>query len=268
MPRALKTAALMLAAMTLPALAAPAPSSKAPEARIGNPVPASLLDALQKASKGGLGLAVTPESTNLKAIDGPRLNSSNKVGVLYIGANFCPYCAGQRWVILLTLLRFGKFDGVTYMMSSSKDAYPDTPTFSFEKAAYTSDYVDFVPVETADREGKKLMTPSKEQSQIFSKFDAPPYTPVFGGIPFVYIDGQYVVTRPMLTPSEVVGMSWGAIVQAFSNPQSSLFQSVMPQVNLFTAAVCRLDGGDPDDVCSATGVTAANGALLGLSVTH
>lgn len=270
MPRALKTAAFMLAATTLSALAAPSPAaSQGPsEALIGKPVPASLLDALHKASLGGLDLAVAPDPLNVKAVDGPRVNEGNKVGVLYIGADFCPYCAGQRWVILLTLLRFGSFDGVSYMLSSPSDAFPDTATFSFEKAVYTSDQVDFVPVETANREGKKLMEPTKEQHQIFTKFDAPPYTPYFGGIPFVYIDGQYVVTVPMMAPSEVVGLDWDAIVKALSNPQSALFQKVMPQVNSFTAAICRLDGGNPDDVCSATGVTAANGALLGLSVTH
>lgn len=266
MSRALKSAVLVLAAMTLPALAAaaapPAASNGSSKSLIGTPVPASLLDTLQKASQSGLGLAVAPDPLDLETIDGQRVGSGNKVGMLYIGADFCPYCAGQRWVLLLTLLRFGKLDGVTYMMSSSHDAFPDTATFSFDKSTYNSDYVDFIPVETSDREGKKLMEPTKEQKAIYSKFDAPPYTQVFGGIPFVYIDGQYLLKQPMLAPSLLVGMGWDAIVQTLSNPQTSLFQTVMPQVNSLTAAICRLDGGDPDDVCSATGVTAANGALL------
>lgn len=263
MSRPLIATASALVLLAAPAIAlGAAPSGPA---AIGQPVAPALISQLQKASQAGLGLAAPPETLDFKAISGPRVATGNKVGILYIGANFCPYCAGQRWVLVLTLLRFGKFDGLTYMMSSSTDAYPDTPTFSFDKATYTSKYVDFTPVETADREGHRLMQPTKAQNDIFSKFDAPPYTVSFEGIPFVYVDGEYVMTRPMLMPDELVGMDWQRVVKTLSNPQSALFQSVMPQVNSFTAAICRLDGGNPDSVCSAAGVTTANGALLGLA---
>lgn len=270
MPRTLRIAALALAVLAAPALASglldtgsngPAPSMAA---KLNTPVAPGLLATLQKASKDGLGLATVPPVVDLRQINGPRVATGNKVGLFYMGADFCPYCAGQRWALVLTLLRFGKLDGVEYMLSSSNDAYPDTPTFSFQKAKYTSDYVDFQPVETSDRNGHKLMTPTKKQSSIYGTYDAPPYTQVFGAIPFVYVDGQYLLTRPMLMPNEIVGDDWQGVAKQLANSQSSLFQSVMPQVNALTAAICRLDGGNPDDVCSAPGVTAANGALLQL----
>lgn len=235
------------------------------KAVIGEPVPGDLLAELQKASTAGLSYPAPPEQVALKAISGPRVASGNKVGMLYIGADFCPYCAAQRWVLMLTLLRFGRLDGVIYMRSSPTDVYPNTATFSFNKARYASDYLEFTAVETANREGHRLMKPTEAQNAIFTKFDAPPYTEVFEGIPFVYIDGAYVMTRPMMMPTKLVGKTWHAIGAELSNSQSSLFQSIMPQVNTLTAAVCRLDGGNPDDVCSAPGVTAANGALLALA---
>lgn len=268
MPHVSRFAALALAVAATPVLAAAGPGAKnadpAPPvaAQINHPIPANLLATLHKASQEGLGLSRTPDHVYLRAINGPRLNGGDKVGLLYIGADFCPYCAGQRWALVLTLVRFGKLDGLEYMASSPHDVYPNTPTFSFQHATYDSKYIAFYPVETADRMGKPLKQPNKAQNAIFNTFDKPPYTPGFGSIPFVYVDGQYMLTRPLVLPGQLSGMDWGRAATAFANPGSGLFQSVMPQVNALTAAICRLDGGNPDDICSAPGVTAANGALL------
>lgn len=270
MPRGFRFAAAALAVAAAPALAAGPFGSNgggtSPQlaARLNRPVPAALLATLHKASHEGLGLSQAPEQVYLKQISGPRVSNGDKVGVLYIGADFCPYCAGQRWALVLTLARFGKFGGLEYMASSPHDVYPNTPTVSFQHASYQSKYVAFYPVETADRDGRALQHPSKAQNAIFNKFDAPPYTPDYGSIPFVYVDGQYLVTRPLLLPAEISGMNWEQTAAALANPASNVFQHVMPQVNALTAAICRLDGGDPDAICSAPGVTAANGALFRL----
>ncbi|MGH8162553.1 MAG: DUF929 family protein [Gammaproteobacteria bacterium] len=233
--------------------------------KLNKPVPADLIATLKKASTAGLALGTTVHSPKLKAVNGPRLDGiKNKVGLLYMGADFCPYCAGQRWGLILTLLRFGKFEGLEYMLSSPTDVYANTPTFSFNKATYTSDYVALQAVETADRNGGRLMTPTKQQNQITTKYDAPPYAQVFGAIPFIYLDGQYILNYPMVLPTELTGMDWEKAANTLANPQSPMFQKAMPKVNMLTAAICRLDGGDPDAVCSAPGVIAANGALLRL----
>ncbi len=231
-------------------------------AKIDHAVPQAMLKDLAQASQSGLSLPPGPGTTlYLKPLDGPRVAKGNKVGILYVGADFCPFCAGQRWALVLTLMRFGTFHGLQFMASSPTDVFANTPTFSFQKSTYKSKYVDFTPVETADRKGKKLETMNKAQNAIFNKFDMPPYAPTYGGIPFVYIDGQYMVSRPMVAPNELSGMDWAQVVASFKNQGSNLFQSVMPQVNALSAAICSLDGGNPDDVCSAPGVTAANATL-------
>ncbi len=233
--------------------------------KLNQPVPENLVTTLKKASTAGLKLGTIPPKPALKAVDGPRLDGTkNKIGLLYMGADFCPYCAGQRWGLILTLLRFGKFAGLEYMLSSPTDVYANTPTFSFNKATYSSDYVALQAVEIRDRNGGQLMKPTKQQKQITAKFDSPPYTQVFGGIPFIYLDGQYILSRPMLLPAALSGMDWQKAANTLANPQSPMFQKVMPRVNMLTAAICRLDGGNPDAVCSAPGVIAANGALLRL----
>ena len=35
----------------------------------------------------------------------PPLTSGGHPAVLYIGAEYCPYCAAERWAIVMTLLR-------------------------------------------------------------------------------------------------------------------------------------------------------------------
>ncbi|MGH8127293.1 MAG: DUF929 family protein [Gammaproteobacteria bacterium] len=271
MSRLFKFAALGCALLAAPAFAAGAFGSGKPAtppavaAKINHTVPASLLSALTTASKLGLGLA-PPANTTLymKAINGPRVAKGDKVGVLYVGADYCPYCAGQRWALVLSLLRFGTFDNLEYMASSARDVYANTPTFSFQHAKYKSKYVTLTAVETADRDYHALQSMTKAQNDIFNTFDAPPHVPQFGSIPFVYIGGQYIVYLPMVSPNMLANMDWAQIAKTLGTPSSKLYQTSMPQINAFTAAICRLDGGNPDAVCSAPGVTAANAALFHL----
>ena len=273
MPRLVAIAALLTTAATVaftPAawaqfnifgLSAP----KTPVALAKNlnlPVAPELLTTLAQASQLGLAFRAKPDPTDLKAIPGSRLTTDRKVGLLYVGADFCPYCAGERWGLVLTLLRFGKLSGLRYMLSTADDVYPNTATVTFQHASYQSPYLDFQAVETADRAGHPLMTPNKSQMKILSTFDAPPYTRFTESIPFVYLDGKYELGQLLVTPDRLKGKDWQQIATALANPKSVLFQNVMPRVNLLTAAICHLDGGKPVDVCTAPGVAAAKGVLV------
>ncbi|MGH3293687.1 MAG: DUF929 family protein, partial [Trebonia sp.] len=75
------------------------------------------------------------------------LTSGGKPEVLYLGAEYCPYCASQRWAMVNALSRFGTFSGLTTTHSSSTDADPNTPTWTFYKSTYTSNYINFTSVE-------------------------------------------------------------------------------------------------------------------------
>ncbi|HEX7340273.1 MAG TPA: DUF929 family protein [Rhodanobacteraceae bacterium] len=230
--------------------------------KLDKPVAPALVATLDKASQSGLAVKTTPTPVYLSAIDGADLGTGGKVGVLYMGGDFCPYCAGQRWGLMLTLLRFGRFSGLHYMLSSDTDVYPSTPTVTFQHATYTSKYVDFQAVELSDRDGKQLMQPDALQKKIFLKFDAPPYTRYAQGIPFVYVDGHYMLSAPIVLPSQIHGLNWQQIANALGSPNSPLAQAVMPRVNLLTAAICqRLGAKGPAKVCKAPGVKAAAAKL-------
>src|SRR5204862_473860 len=116
-----------------------------------------------------------------------------KALVVYIGAEYCPFCAAERWPIVIALSRFGTFSGLQLTTSASDDAFPNTPTFSFHGATYQSKYLTLQAVELRTRTGEPLDALTAEQQQVFTTYDAAPYTSKPGTIPFIDFGGRYLV---------------------------------------------------------------------------
>ena len=53
--------------------------------------------------------------------------------ILYMGAEYCPYCAAQRWSTIIALSRFGKFSGLGNMSSYSGRRLPQHSDFHLLK---------------------------------------------------------------------------------------------------------------------------------------
>ena len=73
-------------------------------------VPASALDTV-----GAGGGSVTAKPTS---ISGAALTANGKPEVFYLGAEYCPYCAAERWAMIVALSRFGTFSGLSTVHSS------------------------------------------------------------------------------------------------------------------------------------------------------
>ena len=189
----------------------------------------------------------------------PPLTSNGKPEIVYIGAEYCPYCAAQRWALTQALSRFGTFTNVGETTSSSTDVYADTPTFSYSGSKYTSPYVVFTPVEMKDRNGQPLDKPTAAQQALLAKYDAPPYVDASskGAIPFLYIGGKYQQVGTSLNPQLLSGMSFSDITASIQDQSSATGQSILGAANFLTASICETTGQKPADVCSAAGVTAA-----------
>jgi len=214
----------------------PNPSATAQIVSTITSLPASELDAV------GQGTA-----TNLvKPISGTTLaGSTGKPEVFYYGAEFCPYCAAQRWPLIIALSRFGSFSGLQTTTSSSTDAFPDTKTFTFRSASYTSQYVDFRAVETTDRDQKPLQSPTAAEQQLVSSYDSG------GTIPFIDFANKYVATGAMYSPDAIGGMSWLAVADVLKQADSTQAKAILGSANLITAAVCKVTGDKPAEVCSS-----------------
>jgi Domain of unknown function (DUF929) len=191
----------------------------------------------------------------LKAIPGTPVKQGGKPLIAYLGADYCPYCAAQRWPLVTALQRFGTFTNLGATHSSSVDVFPNTPTFSFHGAGYTSKYIAFNGVEVATNQVQgntyaPLDTPTALESSLAHKFDPG------GTIPFTYL-GSYASTGASYNPQILAGMTMQQIAQAARNPVSPQSQAILGTANMLTAAICKQTGGQPANVCSAPGVTAA-----------
>jgi thiol-disulfide isomerase/thioredoxin len=180
----------------------------------------------------------------VKPISGSTLTgASGRPEVVYIGAEYCPYCAAQRWPLIIALSRFGTFSGLQTTTSSSTDVYPNTITFTFRSATYTSQYIDFHSVETLDRDQNKLQTPSSTDQQLIARYG--------GSIPFLDFGNHYASTGAYYLPDIISGMSWLALADTLKQPDSAQAKAIIGSANLMTAAICKMNGDQPASVCSS-----------------
>jgi hypothetical protein len=216
-------------------------------------VPASTLNAV---GAGGSSLG-----GGIKGISGPPLTANGKPEVFYDGAEYCPFCAANRWAMIVALSRFGTFTGLKTIHSSTTDNPSNVPTWTFYGSTYTSPYITFAPVEdlgnVADSAGQypTLQTPTAAQTALLKKYDGPPYVPATsaGAIPFVDFGGKYMQSGDlsMLSPSNLTG-NWAKIAGDLKNPSTSNAKAVGAAANFMTAAICKLTNNQPATACTPT----------------
>jgi hypothetical protein len=214
-------------------------------------VPASTLDA-------GTTAGVTP----VQPIAGhqPLLTSGGKPEVLYVGADYCPFCAAERWALTVALSRFGTFHGLHFLHSSSTDYYPDTPTLTFYKSTYTSRYLTFSPVEMQTVSRAPLQRLTASQQAVFTKYDSPPYVPSQNKLTFPFVDlgNRALISGAQYSPGALSGLTWSQVAAAIKNPHSAIGKEINGAASMITAELCKLTNGQPGNVCSSTGVKAAS----------
>jgi thiol-disulfide isomerase/thioredoxin len=221
-------------------------------------VPATVLDKVGAGPTGST--AVAP----LKAISSPPMSLNGKPEMLYIGAEYCPYCAAERWAMVQALSRFGTFSNLHFIHSTSNDVYSNTSTLTFYKSSYTSKYLTFRSVETFTVDNKPLEKPTTAETALLNKFGQ-------GSFPFVDIDGKYVVSGAQYLPSVLgttstqdpthFGLTWAQIGKDMQNPNSPVGQAIIGSANHITAAICKVTNDQPANVCKSTSVTSVGGNI-------
>lgn len=191
-----------------------------------------------------------------KKTSGTPLTADGKPRVLYVGAEYCPFCAAERWALAVALSRFGTLTNLGQTASASDDSYPNTNTLSFHGATYSSKFLSFTGYEQLTRTKKPLDTLAPADQQVYDA--AMPG----GGIPFVDIGGVYLSSGASYDPGMLAGMSHAEIAAAIADPTSDVGKAIIGSANVFSAALCKVTGGQPASVCTSSGVATAT-RLLG-----
>jgi hypothetical protein len=222
-------------------------------------VPASTLNTV---GNGGGSVSAKPTTTG-----GTALTSGGKPEMLYMGAEYCPYCAAERWAMIVALSRFGTFSGLTTIDSAkangagNAEPYPNTPTWTFVNAKFSSQYLAFSTVEMQTNIPDKstgtytnLQKPTAAQTALINKYDAAPYesSADAGSIPFIDFGNKYMIVGASYTPQVLSGLSWSQIATDLSNPSSPVAEGVDGTANYITAAICKMTGNQPASACTST----------------
>lgn len=189
--------------------------------------------------------------------------------ILYVGAEYCPFCAAQRWATIAALGRFGTWSRLGNTESSSVDKYGNTPTFTFLRAKFTSKYLAFRGVELFDNVYRansnppwgKLMSLTPTESALFATYDTSHYLNMSptddGSIPFISMGNAYLMSGASFDPGLLSGLTRNQIAANLSSAKNPVTRVILTSANEQTAALCTLTHQRPGRVCSSPGVLAA-----------
>ena len=200
-------------------------------------------------------------SNYVKLPGGTPWHVGTKPIVVYIGAEYCPFCSFMRWPLIIALMRFGNFTGLRYMQSSSSDVYPNTDTFTFVNSTYSSPYIVFEPIEHETRtpvsQGGPVLQPiPSNYSSVFSNYGS--------GYPLLDVASKYVLPGTLYYPDHLgggAGGNWTLDIQAVGTSGGQLSYNVLPAAIAITALVCGATGDNPGSVCNNPAITAYKSSI-------
>jgi len=201
--------------------------------------------------------------------------SGSSPSILYYGAEYCPYCAAERWAIVVALARFGTWSGLQTTASGLLDS--DYSTLTFSKARYSSPYVHFASIEactnTPDPKATgcsgygHLQDPTTEERAVLAKYASSAFVPGDRqgiSFPYVDIDNKVLLSGSTYQPTVLTNLTQAQIAGSLSDATNPLTQAIVGTANYITAGICAATGGRPSNVCTSRGVEAAASALSAL----
>ena len=193
-------------------------------------------------------------SANLQTASGAPYTANGKPVVVYIGGDFCPYCAAERWALLISLSRFGNFTNLHYMTSANDEG--DYATFTFTGSNYTSKYVSFQPFEQENRDNSpKQAVPSNYSAGFDNSY------------PFVNFGNSYILHTLIPDPQILSGKNWTQIFSEISTGDTT-GTTIQEGANAVTALICKIlpasDASTPaGSVCSDYSIATTTIGLAG-----
>jgi len=218
----------------------------------GTPVPTALTNKLMSIPLSSLVSAPSSGvTTSPQTISDPTLKVNGKPDLLFIGAEFCPICATERWAMYVALSKFGTFSPQPGQIHSAvRDG--DISTLTFYKTTYTSPYFTFTPVETTTNQPDgnyyvTLQTPTPAQQKLWVSHTGESF-------PWLDFGGKMELTSAQYNPNELEGLSFNTIASDIGNNSTQVGADIDASAKVLVQTICStLTGGQPANVCSAVG---------------
>jgi hypothetical protein len=219
-------------------------------------VPSSALAAAAQEALGSRKIALAGPTLHPSQ---PLLMLDGKPEIFFAGSEACPFCAVQRWGMIVALGQFGTFSNLHLMQSATTEP-PVVSSFTFFGSSYESPYISFVPVEVVSNVPHgygfaHLQRLSPFERALLGRFDPPQQTP------FIDVANRFTRIDSTVQPGLVAGMSWTQIVGSLRRPASVPAQAIAGEAEVLTAELCEATNGNPDSVCSAPIVKQYEAAL-------
>jgi hypothetical protein len=171
---------------------------------------------------------------------GAPLSIDGKPGVVFVSEESCPYCAAERWPVVIALSHFGTWRNLGATTSSSTDVYPSTATFSFRHAIYTSPDLSLRTTELTNNAGHPLQPLTQLDKSLLARYDVPPYVnsaDQSGAVPFLDIDNHYILAGAQYDPQVLAGLSMSQIAAQLKDPASPVAKAVDASANVLIASI-------------------------------
>jgi hypothetical protein len=174
------------------------------------------------------------------AAPGTPLTIGGKPAIVFVSEESCPFCAAERWPLVVALSHFGTWSNLGSTRSSASDVYPNTATFSFRAAHYRSAEITLHTTELADNTGRPLQPETPLDARLIGAYDVPPYVnsaDQSGAVPFLDIANHYILAGAQYDPQVLAGLSAAQIASQLRNPSSPVAQAIDGSAKIIIAAI-------------------------------
>jgi hypothetical protein len=181
----------------------------------------------------------------VSAGNGPKdLSKNGKPTLLYVGAEFCPYCGAERWPLIIALSKFGTFSNLQTTHSAKNDG--NIPTWSFYGSTYTSQYLNFQTYEVENNKRAALENPPSDVVQIWTTF--------FKGsesFPFMDFNQQSVIQTAQFPYTTLQGSSFADVLKSVGDNTTTMGDQIDGSAAALTRYICDMTNNQPSSVCTA-----------------
>jgi hypothetical protein len=177
------------------------------------------------------------------AAAGPPLAINGKLAIVFVSEESCPFCAAERWPLVVALSHYGTWSNLGSTRSSATDVYPNTATFSFRAAHYHSADIALHTTELADNAGRPLQPETPLDAKLIAAYDVPPFVnsaDQSGAVPFLDIANHYILAGSQYDPQVLAGLSAAQIASQLRNPSSLVARAIDGSAKVIVAAICQV----------------------------